>query len=319
MIRLVVSAFSCFIAVTVVQAATPTQLADLSVTLADSPDPVRQGDPLTYHLTVTNHGPGTARDARVVFSPVYGKFLSPLDAACRVVNINIECALSELAPGASTSYQWTVPAQGVRQASVMSGVSSDADSNDYNNARGQVTRVLYRIPTPDERAKSASTPKPGGQRCYRSIEVDGMTKEVRLQPALTPVEMNGVWVVALPQGFQDLMPGSNGPHHIGVLLTAIDQPAFPDWIKLKRAVFTQGKIADLTEGEVQQELLLGQDQDACGSVRPYGIEKNEKLLCADPQQVRFISSFSIAMHLIFEDSQGHSFEIVDEFCSATAM
>ncbi|MCL5060915.1 MAG: hypothetical protein M1449_10810 [Candidatus Thermoplasmatota archaeon] len=155
--------------------------------------------------------------------------------------------------------------------------------------------------------------------CYRSIEVEGMTNEVRLQPALTPVEMNGVWVVALPQGFQDLMPGSNSPHHISVLLTAIDQPAFPDWIKLKRAVFTQGEIADLTEGEVQQELLLGQDQEACRPVRPYGIEKNEKLLCADPQQVRFISSFPIAMHLMFEDSQGHSFEIVDEFCSATAM
>lgn len=319
MFRFFAVILAVFISATAVQAAAPTQFADLSVTLTDSPDPVRQGEPLTYHLTVTNHGPGTARNARIVFSPVHGKLLSPLDAACRVVEYNIECAVSELAPGASTRYQWTVPAQGVRQAWVMSGVSSDADSYDYNNARGQGTRILYRIPTPEARAKPVSAPKSGGQSCYLNIEVDGMTKEGRLQPALTPVEMNGVWVVALPEGFQDLMPGSNSSHHIGVLLTAIDQPTFPDLIKLKRAVFTQGEIAGLTEGEVQKELLLGQDQDACRPVRPYGIEKNEKLLCADPQQVRFISTFSIVMHLVFEDSQGHSFEIVDEFCSATAM
>lgn len=125
----------------------------------------------------------------------------------------------------------------------------------------------------------------------------GTGPDLRAQPG---VEINGVWVVALPQGFQDLMPGSNSSHHIGVLLTAIDQPAFPDWIKLKRAVFTQGEIAGLTEGEVQKELLLGENQEACRPVRPYGIEKNEKLLCADPQQVRFISTFSIIMHLIFE-------------------
>lgn len=307
MIRLIVLAFACF-AITV-YAVTPEQMADLSVTLTDSPDPVRQGDPLTYHLTVTNHGSDTARNARVVFFPVYGKFLSPLDAACRVVDINIECALSELAPGASTSYQWTVSAQGVRQTSVMSGISSDADSNDYNNARGQVTRVLYRIPKPEERVGKASTSKPGGQSCYRHIEVDGKTTEQRIQPMLTPMEINGIWVVGLPLGFQDQMSGT-GPLHLGVLFTAIDQPGFPDWIKLKRAFFTQG--------EAQQELLLGQGQEACRPIRPHSIEMSEKLLCADPQQLRFNASHSIVMHLLLEDGQGRIYEIEDEFCAWVA-
>ena len=313
-----------FIAATAVQAAAPTQFADLSVTLTDSPDPVRQGDPLTYHLTVTNHGPGTARNARVVFSLDYRKLLSPLDAACRVVEYNIECAISELATGASTSYQWTVSAQGVRQASVMSGVSSDADTYGYNNARGQVTRVLYRVRTPEERIQLPPKPKLGERSCFITHYPDGTKKGENLNPALTPMEIGGVQIVALPQGFQDLMPG-NSPHHIGVLLTAIDRPNFPDWIKLKRAVFTQAEVAGITQGETQLELLLGENQEDCGNVlrsyffQPYGIEKNEKLLCTDPQQVRFISSFPIAMHLMFEDSRGHSFEIVDEFCSATAM
>lgn len=307
MIRLIVSAFACL--VVTVHAATLGQMADMSVTLTDSPDPVHEGEPLTYHLTVTNHGPGTARNARVVFFPVYGELLSPLDAACGVVDINIECVLSELAPGASTSYEWIVPAQGVRQASVMSGVSSDSDSNDYNNARGQVTRVLYRIPKPEERGGKASTSRPGAQSCYRHIEVDGKIIEQRIHPVLTPVEINGVWVVGLPLGFQDQMVGT-GPLHLGIFFTAVDQPEFPDWIKLKRAFFTQG--------EAQQELLLDQDQEACRAIRPYSIEKNEKLLCADPQQIRFNASLSIAMHLLLEDGQGRTYVIEDEFCAGVA-
>ncbi|MGH2670667.1 MAG: beta-propeller fold lactonase family protein, partial [bacterium] len=35
-------------------------VADLSLTMADSPDPVVKGSPLTYTLTVTNQGPATA-------------------------------------------------------------------------------------------------------------------------------------------------------------------------------------------------------------------------------------------------------------------
>lgn len=177
MTRFIVSAFACL--VITVHAATLEQMADLSVTLTDFPDPVRQGEPLTYRLTVTNHGPGTAHNAKVVFYPVDGELLSPLDTACHVVNFNIECALSELAPGASTSYQWIVAAHGVRQTSVMSGVFSEVDSNDYNNARGQVTRILYRIPPPEERVGKAFTPKPGGESCYRHIEVHGVTTEQR--------------------------------------------------------------------------------------------------------------------------------------------
>jgi len=168
----------------------------------------------------------------------------------------------------------------------------------------------------EERTGTTPTPKLGGRSC--SIEANGTTAGQRMQPALTPVEINGVRVVALPRGFQNQMPGSEGPLHIGVLFTAIDQPGFPDWIKLKRAVFIQGEVADITQGEVQQELLLGQDQEACRPVRPYRIEKNEKLLCADPQQVRLVSSHSIAMHLLLEDGQGRTYEIVDEFCPAIA-
>src|SRR5947209_10996941 len=37
--------------------------ADLSVTKADSPDPVNTGSNLTYTITVTNNGPDTAANA----------------------------------------------------------------------------------------------------------------------------------------------------------------------------------------------------------------------------------------------------------------
>jgi uncharacterized repeat protein (TIGR01451 family) len=43
----------------------PTAIADLSVTKADSPDPVTAGDNLTYTVTVTNNGPDPATSVTV--------------------------------------------------------------------------------------------------------------------------------------------------------------------------------------------------------------------------------------------------------------
>lgn len=319
---IVLAAFT--IAVTAAQAAVPDKMADLSVTLTDSPDPVRQGEPLTYHLTVTNHGPGAARNARalLILDRDSGKLLSPLDAACQVVGFGFECALPELAPGASISYQWTIQARGVRQSSVMSSVVSDTDTNDYNNARGQVTRVLYRIAAPGERARLPQKPSLDGRSCFISYFPDGTERGEHLKPELIPMEVDGVYVVALPQGFQDKMTGT--PLHLGVLLTAIDQPGFPDWLMLKRALFTQKEISGLSQGETEHELLLTEDQENCGNVlrsyffQPYPIEKNEKLYCADPKQVRLFSEFPVAMHLWFEDRQGKTYEIEDTFCPMAA-
>lgn len=46
------------------------QQADLAVSLSDSPDPVREGDALTYTLTVTNAGPSDAANVKVTLAPV---------------------------------------------------------------------------------------------------------------------------------------------------------------------------------------------------------------------------------------------------------
>ena len=45
--------------------AAPQTSANLSVTLVDSPDPVAQGGEVTYTITVSNSGPGTASNASV--------------------------------------------------------------------------------------------------------------------------------------------------------------------------------------------------------------------------------------------------------------
>lgn len=312
MIRFVVSVFTCLIAITVVQAATPTQKADLSVTLIDSPDPVRQGEPLTYRITVSNHGPDVARNVKAYLTVPGNMPVLSMPSSCRSTPGTLECTLEKLAPGASASFHLTLRTDGsVRQAEATANIRFEGnDTNGTNNARGQVTRILYRIPKPEERVGTTSIPKSGDRRC-NEIDYTRAEYRYRVNPALTPVEINGVWVVALPKGFQNQMPGSGGPIHIGVLFTAIDQPGFPDWIKLKRAVFTQG--------EAQHELLLDWDQEACRPIRPYNIEKNEKLLCADPQQVKFNASRSIEMHLLLEDGQGRIYEIVDEFCAGVAM
>ena len=310
--RLVVLAFACL--AMSVHAAPSTQKTWMSVTLTDSPDPVRQGEPLTYHITVTNHGSSAARNVTVNFSTALQSMpILSMPSSCRATRFIVKCTLKKMAPKASASFLLTLRADDVARR-VEAGVTllfDGSDTSPYIRGQAQVTRILYRIPKPEERRMTASPPKPGGRRCAYFSESNGMPGEQPPRPTLTPFEINGVWVVAMPLGFQNQMPVSIGPVHIGVLFTAIDQPGFPDWITLKRAVFTQNGA--------EHELLLGQDQKACRPFRERGLEQNEKLLCADPQKVRLYASLSAVMHLRFEDGQGRTFEVVDEFCPSVGM
>lgn len=286
----------------------------MSVTLIDSPDPVHQGEPLTYHITVTNHGSNVARNVTVNLSTALQSMpILSMPSSCRATRGTLECTLKKMAPKASASFLLTLRADDVARK-VEAGVTLRFDGSDtspYIRAQAQVTRILYRVPKPEERRMAVAPPNLGGRRCTYFLESNGMPGEQPPQPMLTPFEIDGVWVVALPLGFQNQMPVSIGPVHLGVLFTAIDQPGFPDWITLKRAVFTQG--------DAKHELLLGQDQKACRPFREWGLEQNEKLLCADPQQVRLDASVSAVMHLLFEDGQGQTFDMVDEFCPSVGM
>jgi uncharacterized repeat protein (TIGR01451 family) len=120
--------------------------ADLSVTKADSPDPVAPGGSLTYTLTVTNQGPDAATDVQLTDTlPAGVAFVSvtPGSPACSQSGGVVTCNLGTLAAGASTQATIQVTAPGTAGAitnsvQVSSGIP---DSNPSNNTATAVTTV----------------------------------------------------------------------------------------------------------------------------------------------------------------------------------
>ncbi len=85
--------------------------ANLSITLADNPDPVATGAQLVYTVSVTNAGPSTAANVSVVTTLPAG--VTFVDAAgtgwtCNEANLVVTCTRATLAPGAAPDITITV-------------------------------------------------------------------------------------------------------------------------------------------------------------------------------------------------------------------
>ena len=107
--------------------------ADLAVAKADSPDPVRVGEPLTYTLTVTNNGPAEATGVTLTDTlPAGVDYVSadPDQGSCSELGGTVRCDLGSLAGGTSTTVRIvvtpTAPGTPCNTASV------DADQDDPN-------------------------------------------------------------------------------------------------------------------------------------------------------------------------------------------
>jgi uncharacterized repeat protein (TIGR01451 family) len=127
---------------------TLTPVADLGVTLSDAPDPVGQGHPLTYTITVTNAGPSTSSQATLVQTlPPEVSFVSsvPGSPTCVPGAGVLTCALSGLAPGGSATVTVVVTVGAGARGSIGSSVSvagSDPDPVSGNDADSEVTSVI---------------------------------------------------------------------------------------------------------------------------------------------------------------------------------
>ena len=85
---------------------TLTPETDLGIAKTDSADPVSQGDPLTYTLTITNAGPSDATAVTVVDTlPSAVTFVSsnPPAPICNLDGATLTCALGELAAGGNAT------------------------------------------------------------------------------------------------------------------------------------------------------------------------------------------------------------------------
>ena len=119
--------------------------ADLSITKADSADPVSTGSELIYTLTVANAGPDTANGVEVVDElPNQLDFVSATasQGSCERTGKRITCALGALATGATATVTIRViPKKEGQLSNTATVTTTDTDSNAENNSDTEVTTV----------------------------------------------------------------------------------------------------------------------------------------------------------------------------------
>jgi len=135
----------CDIGAVEVQTPFTDQPADLAITMTDSPDPVAEGALLTYTLTVTNAGPGTAFVIKLVDTlPAGAQFASatPTQGSCGGTG-PVTCGLDSLASGASATVTIVVRPHPAGTISNAATVSSDVlDPSTTNNSVTTTTTVM---------------------------------------------------------------------------------------------------------------------------------------------------------------------------------
>lgn len=120
--------------------------ADLRLTMIDSPDPVQQGDPLTYSVKVTNRGPsrGTGTQLKDAL-PANVSFVSAeaSQGSCSSTGRTIVCHLGSIAGGASARVEIVVlPERAGRITNSATTTGDELDPNLANNSESESTRVL---------------------------------------------------------------------------------------------------------------------------------------------------------------------------------
>ena len=121
--------------------ATVTPLADLSLTITDSPDPVSAGTTVNYTATITNAGPDAASTTTTL--TVAGGTFGTLPSGCVNGPPNtILCSVS-IAPSGSANFVVPVNAPGAGPVSLSGNVapSGATDNNSGNNSASQSTTV----------------------------------------------------------------------------------------------------------------------------------------------------------------------------------
>jgi uncharacterized repeat protein (TIGR01451 family) len=122
--------------------------ADLSLSMSDSPDPVRTRDRLTYELVVTNNGPSTAgivklvdslpKDVRLVSATVLGGSCS-----ANATRDTVTCTFFSLVSDDSATATIVVTPRRVGTITNAASVTSEvADPESGNNADTEITTVV---------------------------------------------------------------------------------------------------------------------------------------------------------------------------------
>jgi uncharacterized repeat protein (TIGR01451 family) len=144
---------------------TVTQSADLRVTKTDSPDPVAEGQTLTYRVVVKNDGPSNAAsvslsDPLPVARVTYISYAAVPQGTCTWASPNLNCNLGTIVSGNAITVTVTTTAKLVGDNSPKTAsnsataTSATTDPNSANNSQAITTQVL---PAADLRLNLEST------------------------------------------------------------------------------------------------------------------------------------------------------------------
>ena len=149
-------------------AAAAPGLTDLSITKTDSPDPVVQGNNLTYTIRVNNTGSGDATNVLVTDTlPAssdldFGSATSTAGTCQRNGN-TVTCNLGTVLAGTNQTVTIVVKAKKAGTLSNTASVASPQDTNSANNSATAATTV----------AKKGSTTRPRPRASMTSIVSTG--------------------------------------------------------------------------------------------------------------------------------------------------
>jgi uncharacterized repeat protein (TIGR01451 family) len=166
--RLGLSALPLLVIAMLVPASAQAATADLAISKADSPDPVVDGDVLTYTITVSNLGPGTASGVTVTDKlSSHTEFVSASasQGSCEVTGKTVTCELGTLAASAAGTVTIEVrpnkTGELTNSASVAVG-PGDTDPVAGNDTDTETTEVV------------AADDDGGGATCAgRAVTIDG--------------------------------------------------------------------------------------------------------------------------------------------------
>lgn len=159
-----------------------SQNADLGVTNLDVPDPVTEGEDITYNIFVHNYGPGAATDVTLtdtIDELVTYVSATPSQGTCSVNLRVVTCAIGSLASGATANVTLIVTAGDVDEPTQISNLASvsgtELDPVGSNDNWMEATTIVPVGPAMADLAVAKSdTPDPvlsGGPQLTYSITV----------------------------------------------------------------------------------------------------------------------------------------------------